>query len=474
MRYIQLVAAPTPDELGWQRATLFSSSGIRGQEEQERRACSALLAVMTAVPAFGRALMSHVGAPGGSIAAYAEVMLRTTSGPKCRPDGAIWIRRGQTDWRCLVEVKTSRDALDVGQLSTYFDAARANGATAILSVSNDITPTSRDLPYEVDRRRVRGLTVRHLSWWQVLTIAIVLRRHKGITDPEQAFILEELIRYLSHPNSGATGLRDMGRSWVAVRDGTRAGTLRPGDEDTLSVVARWDQFMSFLALALTQELGAAVHPVRPGRAGQDASRTLAEKGELIGALRIPRAAGDVVVSVDLRAATVSASVSLDAPDKMRALPRINWLVRQLKDADPRLRLDVAFPNTAETTAALLAEAREQGRGLLHPRDPKRAPKSFRITATQPMARGRGRESGSFIDATRNHVLSFYRDLVQQLRPWQPSPPQVRDAGPVVDQAVAEALRTDGETDRALVPVLDDSSWLTSSAAKEPSDDPEVG
>ena len=41
-------------EQPWHEARLIPTSGINGAEEQERRATSALLAVMTAVREFGR------------------------------------------------------------------------------------------------------------------------------------------------------------------------------------------------------------------------------------------------------------------------------------------------------------------------------------------------------------------------------------------------------------------------------------
>ena len=61
---------------GWHPARLIPVAGIRGQEEQERRATSALLAVIGAVPEFGHALLSGFGAPKGRISAYAEVQLK--------------------------------------------------------------------------------------------------------------------------------------------------------------------------------------------------------------------------------------------------------------------------------------------------------------------------------------------------------------------------------------------------------------
>src|SRR5215210_6491138 len=51
------------DTTGWPLARLIPTAGIRGQEEQEKRATSSLLAVMRAVPEFGHALLKELGAP---------------------------------------------------------------------------------------------------------------------------------------------------------------------------------------------------------------------------------------------------------------------------------------------------------------------------------------------------------------------------------------------------------------------------
>src|SRR3954469_19472900 len=101
---------------GWHAARLIPAIGIRGQEEQEKRATSSLLAVMPAVPEFGRSLLKPLGAPKGRIATFAEVQLKDADGKTHIPDGAIVVERGQTSWRCLVEVKTSGTSLRSDQV----------------------------------------------------------------------------------------------------------------------------------------------------------------------------------------------------------------------------------------------------------------------------------------------------------------------------------------------------------------------
>lgn len=48
-------------EESWHQARLIPTSGINGAEEQERRASSALLAVMGVVKEFSRTLLSPLG-----------------------------------------------------------------------------------------------------------------------------------------------------------------------------------------------------------------------------------------------------------------------------------------------------------------------------------------------------------------------------------------------------------------------------
>jgi hypothetical protein len=100
----------------WRPARLISVAGIRGQDEQEQRATSSLLAVMHAVPDFGRSLLALAGAPKGRISTYTEISFDDAQGVRHRPDGAITVDRGKTSWCCLLEVKTGKASLKLEQI----------------------------------------------------------------------------------------------------------------------------------------------------------------------------------------------------------------------------------------------------------------------------------------------------------------------------------------------------------------------
>ena len=97
----------------------------------------------------------------------------------------------------------------------------------------------------------------------MLTEAVVQQRYRGISDPDQEWVLRELIHYLSSEASGAVGFEDMGDKWVPVRKAAHDGTLRTSDNPAHDVSERWEQFTNYLSLSLSQELGANVTVYRP-------------------------------------------------------------------------------------------------------------------------------------------------------------------------------------------------------------------
>jgi hypothetical protein len=222
----------------------------------------------------------------------------------------------------------------------------------------------------------------------------------------------------------------MGENWVKVRNGAGEGTLRASDAEVRDVAGRWDQFVEYLCLGLGQDLGRDVRPVRP-RNQTHAARldavagALAEQGVLTAAIRVPDAIGPLTVEADLRARRVVTSVTVDAPSDGRPLTRINWLVRQLKDAPAGLVIEASFPNIRGTTACVLSDLRENPQALLTA-DAKRPPRAFRLALSAPLGAKRGKGEKSFVRETRQQTITFYRDLVQDLRTWRAAPPKLPD------------------------------------------------
>ncbi|WP_298461514.1 hypothetical protein [uncultured Cellulomonas sp.] len=435
-------------EEAWHEARLIPTSGINGAEEQERRATSALLAVMSSVREFGRALTKPYGAPAGTLETYIEVPF-PLGDKRLYPDGLIRVARGQKVWTALVEVKTGTNQLATEQLENYLDIAREQGFDAVLTISNEIPAIAGQHPTKVDKRRLRKVELHHLSWTQVLAEAVMQKEFRGIADPDQAWILGELIRYLEHPRSGALEFDDMGESWVTVRDAVRAGTLRPADKGVGEVAARFDALLRFASLSLGRRLGAEVTPVLtrkeladPTLRTADLVGTLASVGQLTGAIRIPGTVGNLVVTADLRAGTVTCQVDIDAPREGRPTTRVNWLVRQLKNAPETVRVEAYAAHARGAGAAeLLRDVRADPAILVT--DPTKELRSFKVAITRPMGSKRGRGRGTFIDSVLEAVDGFYAEVMQYLKAWSAAPPRVRSdsdaAEPVPPALVSTAL-----------------------------------
>ncbi|MGL4175555.1 MAG: hypothetical protein ACRCSN_05710 [Dermatophilaceae bacterium] len=425
---------------------MIPTSGINGADEQERRATSALLAVLGAVREFNRAVLKPFGAPVGSIECYIEVPFMLGD-RRVFPDGLIRISRAGRSWTALVEVKTGSNRLVTEQLDNYLDVAREHGFDALLTISNEIPAIAGHHPTKVDRRKLRKVELHHLAWSQVLAEAVLQKEFRGVADPDQAWILGELIRYLEHTRSGALEFDDMGDSWTGVRDAVSAGTLRAGDSGVSDVVARFDALLRFASLSLGRRLGTEVVPVLSRKEAADPAiraailtHQLVSTGQLCGAIRIPAAAGHLVVTADIRAGQLECHVDVDAPREGRPTTRVNWVVRQLKNAPDTSRLECMTAHSrGASSAELLGTVRADPASLVT--DPKREIRSFRIALTSALGTKRGRGRGSFIDSVLTGVDTFYGTVLGDLKTWSAAPPRLRPETPaaLVDSTLPSAL-----------------------------------
>jgi hypothetical protein len=426
---------------------LIPTSGINGAEEQERRATSALLAVLSAVKEFGRAFLKPFGAPAGSLKCYIEVPF-VLGEQRLYPDGLIRVERGSKSWTALVEVKTGPNRLASEQLENYLDIARNEGFDAVVTISNEIPAVAGQHPTKVDKRKLKKVALHHVSWSQVLAEAVLQKEFRGVADADQAWILGELIRYLEHRKSGALEFEDMGEAWVGVRDAVATDTLRPSDKGIAEVVARFDALLRFTSLQLGRKLGTEVVPVLsrkeaadPALRIQSLTESLCQSGVMTGTIRIPDTAGLLVITADLRASRVTCHVEVEAPREGRATTRVNWLVRQLKNAPDSIRVE-AFANHARgsSTAELLSTVRENPAALVA--DPSRELRAFRVASSGALGAKRGRGRGAFIDSVLAVVDNFYADVLGSLRPWSATPPKLRPPHPIppeIDETVSPAL-----------------------------------
>jgi hypothetical protein len=328
-------------------------------------------------------------------------------------------------------VKTGTNELEPQQIENYLDIAREQGFDAVITISNEIPPIPGQHPTAVDKRKLKKVALHHLPWSEVLTAAVMQKEYRGVADPDQAWILGELIRYLEHPKSGAMEFSDMGPAWVPVRESVSAGTLRPTDSTVPQVAGQFDALVRYAGLRLGRRLGIEVVPALTRReAAEPPLRTqalvsqLTSTGAMTGGLRIPGAVGNLYVTADLRASKIVCHVDLDAPREGRITTKVNWLTRQLKNAPETLRLEsFAMHARGPGNAELLRTVRENPSVLIG--ESAKDLRAFRVAQNSPAGTKRGTGRGAFIDSVLDAIDTFYEEVIQNLKPWMPTPPKLR-------------------------------------------------
>lgn len=444
---------------GFQVARLIPVSGIGNSTEAEMRATSGLLSVLTIVRDLSVAMLSPLGASTArkaAVEAFIETKFKLRDGTAVRPDGLVQVTYGASVWKALIEVKTGDNLLQADQLNSYVNLAREQDMDAVVTISNEIG-VGTEHPCEGVRIKANSkVRLAHFSWTEVLAHAVRAKVHRGVSDPEQAWILGELIRYLEHPASGTMAFADMGANWTTVRDAARVGTLRKSDPELRDIVHRWDQLVRFAALRLGSSTGADVQPVVP-RSHTDPrvrfgylAQELTTTGLLDATIRVPGSAGDIKLVADLRARQLTASTDVAAPADRGSRGRISWLLRQLAhDVPPDLMVE-AWPRRArQPICATVAQARENRDQLLDPdqRDILR----FRLLQRAEMGQSRkdGGRSPGFIQSVTSLVDAYYAIVVQQIVPWTAPPPKARPTSRA-KELLDEPIKDSDELDQAMI------------------------
>ncbi len=443
----------------WQPARIIPVSGLSAADEQERRGASALLAVMHAVNEYGRSILQFFGAPAGRIETFIEVPFEL-GGVKYRPDGLIQVTRGIRTWTALVEVKTLRNKLDEKQVKAYLDIARQEGFDAVITISNEMSTVGGAHPLSVEKRMTRKVSLHHISWSHLHAEALISQRNRSVKDPVQAWLLTEFIRYLEYPKSGAIDFDDMGPSWVTVRKAALDSTLRAQDPATHEVVDHYSQLMRFVAMSLSSQLGVHVHRVLAKKDREDPTsyvsrmaNEFATSGRMFGSVAVPDAVAPIEVTADLRAGRIFCSATIAAPNAGRATTRVNWLLRQLKDAPSDLMICANGVRTKDAGPTFrLDKINEQPECLLP--HPKFEVRSFSLTLSAPAGGKRGQGTASFVDSVLGLVNRFYEGVIQEMRAWNPPAPKITASPPASETdhqpfveplvSIANEIETRGE------------------------------
>ncbi len=342
--------------------------------KKEERAISSLLALFMVVPMFAREVLADAGAPVGKrlkINCFTEVTFKTLDkGKKPRPDGLIVITNGSKNWTALVESKIGNSELTNEQVEEYLDLAKQYGINAVITISNQFSTTPTHHPVKVAKNKIRCVELYHFSWLSLKSKAVLLTGNKRIDDPEQAYILSELVRYLDHDSSGVSCLTKMPGHWKDVCNSVQQGTvLIKTSEIVEHSVSGWHQLLRHLSLNLSMAIGQPIK-IALSRARENNAELnfledcghLSKESSLCAEFDIPNAASRLLFSADFLRRTINISMKLEAPkDKSRATASINWIARQLKGKNiENVSVRAYWPKRIPMTTAPLSEITVNG------------------------------------------------------------------------------------------------------------------
>ncbi|MFF8937532.1 TerD family protein [Streptomyces paradoxus] len=404
----------------WRQARLFPVSALKNDRDRETRATSVLLSVMAQVPRFGRRITAPFGAPSGRMETFTEVSLPHGDTPR-RPDGVIRVERAGKLWTALVETKTNGNALKSDQVQAYMDIAARRGYEAVITLSNDVALEGSPLvDVKIDRRRKHQVALWHLSWAEVAHQAQMLIRHEGVGNAARTWLLQDLLHYLQHDNSGCHGFQNMGAAWVPVRNGINDETLCQGDPRALEVVESWERLIRQVCLRLGGELGQKVLPAQRSRRGTDPGTRRARladqlclEGRLQAELRVEGAPGLLTISADLRTAKLRTSMEIPAPEQGYPLTWAKRLIRRLAEAPADLHVETLVEGDTGGPRGTLERLRPEPGDLL-PKDSSTRITGFRLSLFKGMGSGRGSAESGFIRSVDDAVHRFHTSVVAHL------------------------------------------------------------
>lgn len=406
--------------------------------KREEKATSILLSAFRVIPELAKEILGEAGVKIGSRATvncFTEVVFKHDVGKKLRPDGLIVVHTGRNEWSALVESKIGTASLGTEQVESYLKLAKELGIDALITISNEFAVLPTHHPTQVNKAFRKKVELYHFSWLSIIAKAVLATENSVVTDPEQAFILAELIRYLKSPNSGISVLTKMDAGWKDVCDLVQQkAPLLSNQVAVEGAVSSWHQLMRYLSLELSMATSSSVSLAMSKKLQTDPEEKLranmsklTNERLLAASFDIPNAAANIDVTADFGLRTVCFAMRLQAPqDIKRPTAAINWLTRQLKDVqnNDSIAIRVHWPKRTRLTMCSLAQALESPEQLV-PNGCKDIPKELEVWVVIDLA-GRFRGSKTFIEEIEKGLHQFYTLVGQRLSKWQPKAPQIKN------------------------------------------------
>ncbi|HTE41367.1 MAG TPA: hypothetical protein VK629_11080, partial [Steroidobacteraceae bacterium] len=269
---------------------------------------------------------------------------------------------------------------------------------------------------------------------------------------------------MADPSSQIIEPPQLGEHWNDVVRAARESNLPSVAKYVHDLAPAWDDYLRKECLRLRAKLGVEVEPRVPlsERRDPDArSKRIAQEifaeGCLRGQVRVPDAASDLSIEVNIAAGLVRFGAELQAPQEGRQQTRINWLLKQLKDesvpADLVVKVD--WDRKGLRTLAKAGELRVNASGLMfdghHQPVPADAmPRRFLLEHTCKLDKPKGKSTTSVLKGISSDLEAFYGNVVEHLAGYvAPAPKLPKEHAATEPVSVAQPVASETETPRGI-------------------------
>ena len=406
------------------------------ESKREERATSILLATFRVVPTFALDMLKEAGAPTGKrvkVHCLTEVVPKGQDGAKLRPDGIVIIDTGRSIWSAIIESKVGLNQLESAQIESYVALARNLQCDAVITISNQFSTIPTHHPISIPKNKLGKVGLYHFSWLSLVSRAVHLAANKQVDDPEQSFILDELIRYLQNAKSGVSLMTQVGPGWKSTGGQILQGVRLLKSSDAVEqAVTSWQQLTRYLALQLSLVLAkpVSIHLTRLQTKDPE-NRIKSHIDELVGPhsltdyFEIPNAAGKLKVTADFSRRALDFSMMVSSPkNKTYASACINWLLRQIKSEDEDLLIRANWPGRTPATMVRISKLRDDP-NLIVPNSSKAIPTNLEVVRVVDLA-GKFQQKRKFVEIAEMEIVRFYDEVCQHLKNWIPPAPKVKN------------------------------------------------
>lgn len=410
---------------------------VLADSSKEGRMASIFLALLPVIPELSRQLFSTLGyslLKRSTIETFTEVIFKgekeaSVKKSTDRPDGFISVKSGSKVWEALIEAKIGKNDLEQTQVERYLELAKANNVNAVITISNQFVTSADHSPLPIKKTLTKKVSLYHWSWMFIRTVCENIRDQKILESSEQQYVLCQFIELLGDKGTGIERYTQMPACWdEIVTMATNKQPIAKSNECANEVVQGWMSELRDATLMLTRDVGEEVkQPLERSHRSDHAQRVkdgvaqLSEQSTLTGAFRIPDAASDMLLEVDLAGKAVSVSMILKAPtDKASSSARVNWLLRMLKKDDDRMFIRANWPGRRVPSERSVTELRANSKAFDEPGN-NATPHSFEVILRTNATKRFGRKV--IIEVVESMLTDYYDLIGQHLREWQPPPPK---------------------------------------------------